>query len=129
MTSEFVFNVHFQYYGAQRITPVYVSEKDFMNMTYDDFVNLVLRDVEYLRRMRLLVQDEDGQLIDIPQNHRFKQLIGENLKCRGGNLKGKIFVQGGTSPSTSSKYATDIDSVGNEETMLSSIKFLLISRK
>ena len=71
-----------------------------MNMTYDDFVNIVSRDVEYLRRMntlRLLVQDEDGQLIDIPQNHRFKQLIGENLKCQGGNLKGKIFVQDGMS--------------------------------
>ena len=33
MTSEFVFNVHFQYYGAKWITPVYASEKDFMNMT------------------------------------------------------------------------------------------------
>ena len=116
MASEFVFNVHFQYYGVQRITPVYVSEQEFMNMTYDDFVNLVSRDVEYLRRMtspRLMVEDEDGQLIDIPQNNRFRQLICENLKCRGGNLKGKVFVQDGTSPSVSGKHATtDVESGG-----------------
>ena len=74
--AEYLFKVEFIYYSGTRIVPVYISDVEFHNMGYQDFVDKLTCETPYLRRLaatRVQIVDEDGQRLDLPANYRFKQ--------------------------------------------------------
>nr|XP_006823155.1 PREDICTED: 5-oxoprolinase-like [Saccoglossus kowalevskii] len=118
---EMLIKVHYMYYGSVRITPIYITETRLQQMSFEDFVGLINKEIEYLGRMGatcIQVLDDENQNVNLPRNDRFKLLLTDNIvRSNSGTLKLQIHVVDGKSPTMKSSVTKEYVDTDNDTSM------------